>query len=174
MSLETRIVALASAIGADIKTLRSNDGDLTTLTTTAKTSLVAALNELKASLDSIDTSAVINDAAASLTTTYSSTKISADIADAVAALVDGAPTALDTLNELATALGNDANFATSIADALGARVRTDAAQTFTAPQQLQARENIGAAAEADFAALVTAIGDTDQDFAADYAAARDA
>jgi hypothetical protein len=40
-------------------------------------------------------------------------------ATAVANLVDSAPATLDTLNELATALGNDANFATTITSALG-------------------------------------------------------
>lgn len=174
MSLETRIVALATQIGTDIKALRGNDGDLATLNTTAKTNLVAALNELKASLDAIDTSAVINDAAASLTQTYSSTKITGDIAAAIAALVDSAPTTLDTLNELAAALADNPNFASDIATALGERVSVGAAQTFTAPQKLQGRENIGAAADADLTALATAIGDTDQDFAADYVAARDA
>jgi len=34
-------------------------------------------------------------------------------------LIDGAPAALDTLNELASALGNDANFAGTITTALG-------------------------------------------------------
>lgn len=37
---------------------------------------------------------------------------------AVAALVASSPAALDTLNELATALGNDANFATTVTNAL--------------------------------------------------------
>lgn len=38
---------------------------------------------------------------------------------AVAGLVNSSPTTLDTLKELATALGNDPNFATTIANALG-------------------------------------------------------
>ena len=46
MSLETRIVALAQAMGADVKALTLSRGDLTALTTTTKTSLVAAINEL--------------------------------------------------------------------------------------------------------------------------------
>ena len=40
---------------------------------------------------------------------------------AVAALVDTSPAALDTLNELATALGDDANFATSMTAALAGK-----------------------------------------------------
>ena len=39
--------------------------------------------------------------------------------EAVAKLVDSAPSALDTLNELAAALGNDPNFATTITVTLG-------------------------------------------------------
>jgi hypothetical protein len=47
-------------------------------------------------------------------------KVLADkIAEAIASLVDSSPAALDTLNELATALGNDPNFATTMATALG-------------------------------------------------------
>jgi hypothetical protein len=41
------------------------------------------------------------------------------VAEAVAAMVNSAPEALDTLNELATALGNDPNFATTIAQEIG-------------------------------------------------------
>lgn len=40
------------------------------------------------------------------------------VQDAIAALVASSPAALDTLNELAAALGNDANFATTITNAL--------------------------------------------------------
>lgn len=42
----------------------------------------------------------------------------ADIAAAIAALVNSSPAALDTLNELAAALGNDANFAATMTAAL--------------------------------------------------------
>jgi hypothetical protein len=45
------------------------------------------------------------------TTTY--------VGTAVANLVNSAPSTLDTLNELATALGNDANFSTTITTTLG-------------------------------------------------------
>lgn len=43
---------------------------------------------------------------------------------AVAALVDSAPGTLDTLHELATALGDDPNFATTVSTALGNRMLT--------------------------------------------------
>ena len=40
----------------------------------------------------------------------------------IAALVNGSPEALDTLNELAAALGSDPNFATTIATQMGNKV----------------------------------------------------
>jgi hypothetical protein len=43
---------------------------------------------------------------------------------AIAALVDSSPGTLDTLNELATALGDDANFATTMTTALAVKVAT--------------------------------------------------
>ena len=45
-----------------------------------------------------------------------------DVDDAVAALVSSAPQTLDTLNELAEALGDDPNFATTMATQLGNKV----------------------------------------------------
>ncbi len=54
MSLQTRLGDLVTAIGTDIKLLRtyitgSSTGDLSGLTTTTKTSIIAAINEVKAS-----------------------------------------------------------------------------------------------------------------------------
>ena len=43
------------------------------------------------------------------------------VAAAIAAIVDSSPAALDTLKELATALGNDANFSTTMTNALAAK-----------------------------------------------------
>lgn len=48
---------------------------------------------------------------------------------AVAALVNSSPAALDTLNELAAALGNDPNFATTITNALAGKQPLDATLT---------------------------------------------
>lgn len=46
---------------------------------------------------------------------------------AVASLVDGAPEALNTLDELAQALGGDPNFATTTSEAIGRRAKIDGA-----------------------------------------------
>lgn len=114
-------------------------------------------SQISAALATIDLTDLIDDTTPSTTTVYSSTKTAAAISAAVAAIIDTAPGALDTLNELAAALGDDPNFATTINTALGNRVRVDAAQSFTAPQQAQARTNIDAASATD-------VGDTTTNF----------
>lgn len=162
-TLETRLISLAQAIGTDIKTLTAKQGDLTSLSTTAKTNLVAAINELHAALSGAGVA--INDAVGdgATTVTWSANKIFDTIEAAKAAvksdLTAGASTALDTLNELATALGNDPSFATTIATGLTNRVRFDAAQTLTLAQQQQACANIG-------------VGDPDHNFVTDYTTAK--
>jgi hypothetical protein len=163
MSLETRIVALAQAIGADIKTLTTKQGDLTSLSTTAKGNLVAAINELYSAIGS--SGAQINDTAGNGDTlvTWSADKIHDTIEAAKAAvkndIVNGAAAAFDTLSELASALNNDPTFAATIATELGNRVRFDAVQTLTTAQKLQACTNIG-------------VGDPERDLAAAYATAK--
>lgn len=167
MTLEARVVALAQAIGTDVKTLTTAVGSLSGLTTTAKNNLVAAINEIaQAAATGID------DGVTGAVSTWSSTKIRSEISGAVSGLVGGAGTALDTLKELASALGNDPSFATTIAASVANRVRYDAAQTLTSPQQAQARANIGAAAASDVVALTTGLGTYDRDFSAVYTAAK--
>ena len=62
----------------------------------------------------------------------------------VAGVVDSAPAALNTLNELAAALGDDANFSTTTSTALGNRLRVDtASQGLTGTQQANAITNLG-------------------------------
>lgn len=176
MSIETKIVALAQAIGADVKTLTVSQGPLSSLNTTAKGNLVSAINELLTLIGSAG--AAIDDSAGDGNTgvTWSANKIFDSIAAAKTALKDeltnGASAALDTLAELAAALGNDPNFATTIATELANRVRFDAVQSLTNPQQAQARSNVGAASSADLVALTSAIGNTERDFAAVYTTAK--
>lgn len=64
---------------------------------------------------------LINDTAASSSTVYSSTKTAAAITAAVTALVNAAPGALDTLKELADAMGDDANFSATVTTALAGK-----------------------------------------------------
>lgn len=173
MSLETRLVTLAQAVGADIRTILGTVGSLSALDTNVKTNLVAALNELKLSIDQIETGSVgINDNISTTTTTWSSSRISTAIENAFNALVASSPAALNTLQELADALGNDPNFATSVATEIAHRVRFDSAQTLTATQQETARQNINAASASSFSGLVTALGNIERDLAAEYVTAK--
>lgn len=186
MSLQTRLSDLITAIGTDYKQLRtwisgSGTGDLTGLNTTTRTDLVSAINEVNAKPTS--------GAPADATTTVKGVVELADLAE-VAAGVDavrvvtpegvrqeriglrdeilgaGVPGALDTLDELAAALGDDANFGATVTTALANRVRVDtAAQGLTATQQGNARTNIAAVGTVD-------IGNPDTDLVAIYTAAK--
>ncbi len=176
MTLETRIVALAQTIGGDIKSLRTSQGTLSALNTTTKTSLVAAINELLALMGSAGATIDDNAGNGSTEVTWSADKIFDSIEAAKTAvkneLVSGAASALDTLNELAAALNNDPSFATTIAGEIANRVRFDAAQTLTSPQQAQARSNIGAASAADVSDLIAGLGTYDSDYLAAYNTAK--
>lgn len=63
----------------------------------------------------------------------------------ISEITGGAPTLLDTLDEIAAAIGDDPNFAASMTTALGYRLRFDAAQTLTTAQKVQAIANLGLA-----------------------------
>jgi hypothetical protein len=80
--------------------------------------------------------------ASSLTGLASESYVNTQIANTV----DSAPETLNTLNELAAALGDDANFATTTSTALGNRLRVDtAAQGLTTEQKSNAKTNLGLA-----------------------------
>lgn len=166
MSLASRLSDLISAIGGDIKGLLSTRGTMASLTTSEKSNLVGALNELKSAIDAVEAgSGAIDDSSTDTDTTWSSSKINTAISAAIAALVDGAPSALDTLKELADELDNQESAAAALTTAVGNRVRYDAAQTLDSTQKAQANANIGSLS------LVNS-GDPDTDLAALYATAK--
>ena len=154
-SLQVRITDLATRVATEIKSVKTlvngNAADLSALTTTQKTSLVAAINELKNAVDNVGSSITISDSTSSTTQVWSSSKIASEIQAAKDALTNGAAAALDTLSELASALGNDASFSSTVTTALGYRLRFDTAQTLTTGQKTQACANLG-------------IGEPDTDF----------
>ena len=175
MSLEQKLNTLASAIGADVKALRAADGNLSSLNTTAKTNLVAALNEVLAMVQA--GTGVISDVAGDgvINKTWSADKIGDTILASINALrtelTNGASAALDTFGEIATQLAADQTASAALATAIGNRVRFDAAQTLNNAEQLQARENINAASAADLSTLTTAVGNTEADLVAVYTTA---
>ncbi len=156
---------LAAAVGGDVNALNTaidaieaKRGDLTQLTTAQKSSIVAALNELKTTVDGIDVSAAINDATTDAGGTWSSNKISSEIQTAIVDLKDNAPAAFDTLKEISVELASNTSLRDSILAAQAKRVRFDAAQTLTTPEKKQARANIGAADADQVAGVSAAVG----------------
>lgn len=160
-TLDGQIQALATQLGTDIKQIITNQGDLSTLTTTQKASLVLAINELKAELGTIDAN-LIDDSAPSSTKTYSSNKIVSEIQtkcqEVKDALLGGAGEAFDTLKELADLIEQNQDLIESLQTLAGSHVRYDAAQELTPQQKTQARSNIGAADDTDYQATKTAVG----------------
>lgn len=154
-TLSNQISALATQVGTDIKQILANIGDLSQLTTNQKSSLVVALNELKASLQDIADSvgATIDDSAINSDQTWSSQKINAAITAAINALVNGAPTTLDTLQELASAIETNQDAISALQTIAAGHVKYNEAQSLTTEQQAQARTNIGAAASSDLTTL---------------------
>lgn len=144
MSLQTRIADLITAVGTDIKQLRtwitgSSSGNLTGLATTDKTSLVAAINEVRSGSSAVpDASTTVKGIIEIATLAEVGTGTDSLRAvtpqgvkqetDAVKAAILGAgvPAALDTLDELAAALGDDANFAATVTTSLSNKQPLDA------------------------------------------------
>ena len=161
MSLASRIESLVIRVAQEFNDVRAKAGNLANLTTTDKSNLVAAINELKAAVVS---SAVIDDAQIAASTTYSSTKI-VSLLDALKAdILGGADAAYDTLVEIQQLLQNGTSGLDALLAAVNNRVRFDAAQSLTVAEQLQARSNIGAVAATD-------VGNTDTDFVAVFVGA---
>jgi hypothetical protein len=91
--------------------------------------------------------------------------LAAAIAEAINTLVNGSPAALDTLRELADALGNDAHFATTITNALAGKVdltrtatetRTGIVELATILEALAGNDTERAVTPAGLSAAITA------------------
>lgn len=120
MSLQSRIESLVQRLATEFKTIYGQTGTLANLSTADKTNLVAAINELKAALDSGSGAGVIDDAQpGSSTTTFSAAKIIALLDALKANLLGGAEAAFDTLKELQDALLNDSSGLAALLTTLG-------------------------------------------------------
>lgn len=102
----------------------------TNTTQLATTAFVAALGALKANLASPAFTGVPTAPTAVNGTNTTQLATCAFVQSQIALLVASSPAALDTLNELAAALGNDANFSTTVTNALAAKAPL-ASPTFT-------------------------------------------
>lgn len=161
MSLQTQLNSFVLRVADEFNTVKGRTGVLTSLTTTDKTSLVAAINELKGAILS---TVAIDDASVTTTSTYSSSKIVSALDALKADILGGAGPAFDTLLELQNALLTDQSGIAALTASIDKRVRFDAAQTLTVPEQTQALSNIGGVAASD-------IGNTSIDYVAVFNAA---
>lgn len=119
------------------------------------TGLDAAL-ALKAPLASPDLTGTPTAPTATAGTSSTQIATTAFVAVAIAALIDGSPGALDTLNELAAALGDDANFAATVTNALALKAEK-AANLSDLTSVTAARTNLGLGTMATQAASNVAI-----------------
>lgn len=123
-SVQTQITAAVTA-------LSTHESDTTNVHGIADTALLALKSEVAAvtpatlGLGNVDNTSDANKPVSTATATAIATAKSEAIADAtsqVSALISGAPAAMNTLDELAAALGDDANFAASVTTSLGLKV----------------------------------------------------
>lgn len=121
-------------VSTAIMTLHGRIGNLASLPTTNKASLVAALTELHGLLGS--SGAVIDDVATNTSTVWSSSRTQSAITSAITALVNGAPGAQDTLAEIAAQI-------TALQAVDTQLLSVGGPQAFNATQQLQGCENLG-------------------------------
>ncbi|HCL7332149.1 TPA: tail fiber protein [Escherichia coli] len=122
----------------DATTARKGIVQLSSATNSTSETLAATPKAVKAVMDETNKKAPLNSPALTGTPTTptaqqgtNNTQIAstAFVMTAIAALVDSSPDALNTLNELAAALGNDPNFATTMTNALAGKQPKDATLT---------------------------------------------
>ncbi|WKC10682.1 phage tail protein [Escherichia coli] len=122
----------------DATTARKGLVQLSSATNSTSETLAATPKAVKTVMDETNKKAPLNSPALTRTPTTptarqgtNNTQIAntAFVMAAIAALVDSSPDALNTLNELAAALGNDPNFATTMTNALAGKQPKDATLT---------------------------------------------
>ncbi|WP_087603573.1 tail fiber protein [Escherichia coli] len=131
-------LANAKYTAQDATTARKGIVQLSSATNSTSETLAATPKAVKAVMDETNKKAPLNSPALTGTPTTptapkgtNNTQIAstAYVMAAIAALVDSSPDALNTLNELAAALGNDPNFATTMTNALAGKQPKDATLT---------------------------------------------
>ena len=122
-----------SGAGSGTQDIKFVAGTNVTLTHTDASNITIASTDTNTQLTLLDEDNMASDSATSASSQQS---IKAYVDSEVSGLVDSSPAALNTLNELAAALGDDANFATTTSTALGNRLRIDtASQNLTNTQK---------------------------------------
>lgn len=141
--VQSNLSSFSSSITTDLNTVSSNVDSVETAVNTIQnnlssfsSSITTDLNTVSSNIDSLETSVnsisgnvnIVQDNVASVSTeltnfgSYANTTFTtnAHIDTKIAALIDGSPETLDTLNELAAAIGDDPNFAVTLTNKVGA------------------------------------------------------
>jgi hypothetical protein len=160
------------ATDAEVATAKGEAIDAAEAYTDGRETAITTAYQAYADLAELDAKAYTDTREAAITTAYQSYADAAETAaiaaaeaytdQEVAALVNGAPALLDTLNELAAAIGNDENYATNLATSVGTKV-SKAGDTMTGALTLS-----GAPTSANHAATKQYVDDA-QGAAEDYA-----
>jgi hypothetical protein len=139
IAFNVNVIGSSNALRLSGLSLKTDEPPTVSLDTTA-TQVVPAINEVHAELDALSatqsgdtsslTSAIATAKSEAISTASADATAKADAAETdakayadqvVAATVDAAPAALDTLNELAAALGDDANFASTVTTSIATK-----------------------------------------------------
>lgn len=177
MSLVSNLDNAFIAVATEFNSVRTKMGDTTALQTVAKGSLVAAVNEV---LD-------VANAASGNTGGVTEGQVRSIVDQAIVDLRASAPAALDTLNELAAALGNDKDFATNVTALISGKandsdvVKLTGNQTIGGTKTFQVAPGVpdgawtiakttGLQPALDGKVSSTAVGNTETDFVATFQA----
>lgn len=165
-NLESNIVSVATTVNSAIDTVSANADTLTTLLNTVSGNIDAAASLVSTVSGNADTLASLVTSFASYGNTNYATGTYID--DEVADIIASAPAALDTLQELATAINNDANFfdtITGLADTVndntaGIETSIDGIQANLDSYATYANSQFGAASNISLTVGSTSISNT--------------
>jgi hypothetical protein len=177
---KSNLVAAVNELAGGLTTLTTTVSDLDESTASEILFLNGALETvqsdisgLQSDLSSLDVSSqvqgLINDGVTATDSVWSSDKTASEISTAVAALVDGAPALLDTLNELAAAIGDDASFTTTVTNAIAGKANATHSHAISDVTGLQTALDAKASASA-LSTLTTNVGDTTTNFVTTFEA----
>lgn len=148
------LVAFALAVRSKCLELTATDGKLSDLTTSAKTNLVTAINELVTGLNTVNDiiakKTEIDDTKSTTSNVWSASKTATEIATTATNLkndlLGGVGEAYDTLKELADLINNNKTAIEALQEIASGHVKFNEVQSLSDTQKATARSNIGASA----------------------------
>jgi hypothetical protein len=131
-------IALADGSNVSVSTEQVQDAAAAMFTTATHTNITATYDDAANTL-SLAAASAYGDSDVG---TYLSSNGYGTSSSIIASITDSAPATLDTLNELAAALGDDANFSTTVTNSLAAKAPL-AGPTFTGTVTLPSTTSVG-------------------------------